>query len=145
MTQYENKHQSRDMAMYKKNMNTKIKENKMTILQYVSSNNIQEFCCKTTTELILVHTHKSRAGKEAKISELFCRENFCRLYDWNKYKSFDSFADKEIVKIEKYFTGAPIFYVNFTDFDWRKEIEDIFKDDKRNYNYYIDLERPRIR
>jgi hypothetical protein len=117
----------------------------MKVLQYVSSNNIQEFYCKTTTELVLVHTHKSRTGKEAKISELFGRENSCRLNDWNKYKSFDSFANKEIVKIEKDFTGAPIFYVNFTDFDWRKEIENIFKEDKRDYNYYIDLERPRTR
>lgn len=117
----------------------------MKVLQYVSSNNIQEFYCKTTTEVVLVHTHKSRTGKETKISELFGRENLCHLNDWNIYKSFDSFADKEIVKIEKYFTGAPIFYVNFTDFDWRKEIENIFKEDKRDYNYYIDLERTRTR
>jgi hypothetical protein len=116
----------------------------MKVLQYVSSNNIQEFYCRTTTEIVLVHTHKSRAGKETKISEVFCRGNFCCLNDWNKYKSFDSFADKEIVKIEKYFTGTPIFYVNFTDSDWRKEIENIFEEDKRDYNYYIDLERPRI-
>ena len=117
----------------------------MKVLQYVSSNNIQEFYCKTTTELVLVYTHKSRKGKETKISELFWRENFCHLNDWNNYKSFDSFADKEIVKIEKYFTGVPIFYVNFTDFDWQKEIEYIFKEDKRDYNYYIDLERPLTR
>lgn len=117
----------------------------MKVLQYVSSNNIQEFYCKTTTELVLVHTHKSRKGKQTKISELFGRENLCYLNDWNKYKSFDSFADKEIVKIEKDFTGMPIFYVNFTDFDWRKEIKDIFRENKRDYNYYIDLERTRTR
>lgn len=111
----------------------------MTVLQYVSSNNIQEFYCKTTTKLILVHTHKSRTGKEAKISELFWRENLCRLNNWNEYKSFNSFADKEIVKIEKDFKGTPIFYVNFTDLDWQKEIKNIFKEDKRDYNYYIDL------
>ena len=117
----------------------------MTVLQYVSSNNIQEFYCKTTTELVLVHTHKSRTGIETKVSELFGRENFCQLNDWNKYKSFNSFADKEIVKIGKYFTGKPIFYVHFTNFDWQKEIKDIFKEDKRDYNYYIDLERTRTR
>ena len=117
----------------------------MTVLQYVSSNNIQEFYCQTTTELVLVHTHKSRTGKETKISERFMRVNSCHLNDWNKYKSFESFADKEIVKIEKYFTGVPIFYVNFTDFDWRKEIENIFKEDKRDYNYYIDFERTHTR
>ena len=110
----------------------------MTVLEYVSSNNIQEFYCKTTTKLVLVHTHKSRTGKETKISELFGRENLCYLNNWNKYKSFNSFADKEIVKIEKYFTGAPVFYVNFIDLDWQKEIENIFKEDKRDYNYYID-------
>ena len=121
----------------------------MKVFQYVSSNNIQEFYCKTTTEVVLVHTHKSRTGKETKISKPFWRENFCYLNNWNKYKSkdftFDSFADKEIVKIEKDFTGMPIFYVNFTDFGWRKEIEDIFREDKRNYNYYIDSERTRTR
>ena len=117
----------------------------MTVLQYVSSNNIQEFYCKTTTELVLVHTHKSRSGKETKVTELFGRENFCQLNDWNKYKSFNSFADKEIVKIGQYFTGAPIFYVNFNDLDWQKEIRNIFKEDKRDYNYYIDLERTRTR
>jgi hypothetical protein len=117
----------------------------MKVLQYVSSNNTQEFYCKTTTELVLVHTHKSRKGKETKISKLFGRENYYHLNDCNTYKSFNSFADKEIVKIEKDFTGMPIFYVNFTDFDWRKEIEDIFREDKRNYNYYIDLERTRTR
>ena len=117
----------------------------MTVLQYVSSNNIKEFYFKTTTELVLVHTHKSRSGKETKVSELFRRENFCRLNDWNKYKSFNSFADKEIVNIKKYFTGAPIFYVNFNDLDWQKEIKDIFKEGKRDYNYYIDLERTRTR
>lgn len=117
----------------------------MTVLQYVSSNNIQEFYCKTTTELVLAHTHKSRTGKETKVSELFGRENFCRLNDWDKYKSFSSFADKEIVKIEKYFTGAPIFYVNFKNCDWQKEVKDIFKEDKRDYNYYIDLEKTRSR
>ena len=47
----------------------------MTVLQYVSSDNIQDFYCKTTTELVLVHTHKSRKAKETKISELFGREN----------------------------------------------------------------------
>ena len=117
----------------------------MTVLQYVSSNNIKEFYCKTTTELVLVHTHKNRKGIETKVSQLFRRENLCRLNDWNKYKSFNSFADKEIVKIGKYFTGEPIFYVNFSDSDWKKEIGDIFKEDKRDYNYYIDLERTRTR
>ena len=117
----------------------------MTVLQYVSSNNIQEFYCKTTTELVLVHTHKSRTGKETKVSKVFGRENLCWLDNWNNYKSFNSFADKEIVKIGKYFTGEPIFYVHFTDVDWRKEIKDIFKEDKRDYNYYIDLERTRTR
>lgn len=117
----------------------------MTVLQYVSSNNIQEFYCKTTTEIILVHTHKSRAGKETKISQLFWRENSCRLNNWNKYKSFDSFANKEIVKITKDFRNIPIFYVNFNDFDWQKEIKNIFEEDKRDYNYYIDLERTSTR
>ena len=117
----------------------------MTVLQHVSLNNIQEFYCKSTTELILVHTHKNRTGKETKISELFGRENLCRLDNWNKYKSFSSFANKEIVKIDKDFRNIPIFYVNFKYGDWQEEIKNIFTEDKRNYNYYIDLERTRTR
>lgn len=113
----------------------------MTVLTYVFQNEIQKFYCKTTTEVILVHTHRSRTNRETKISELFRRENLCWLKDWNKYKSFYSFADKEIVKFEKYFDGTPIFYVKFTDADWQKEIKEIFTEDKRDFNYYIDLER----
>ena len=65
----------------------------MTILQYVLLNNIQDFYCKTTTELVLIHTHKSRTGIETKVSELFGRENFCQLNDWDKYKSFNIFSE----------------------------------------------------
>lgn len=117
----------------------------MTVLQYVTSNNIQEFYCRTTTELILVHTHKSRTGKETKVSQLFGRENRCQLANWNEYVSFNSFADKEIVKISKDFRNIPIFYVNFRDGDWQKEIKHIFTETKRDYDYYIDLERTRTR
>lgn len=117
----------------------------MTVLHYVTLNSIQEFYCKTTTEITLVHTHKSRTNKETKISELFWRENLCLLKDWNKHKSFDSFADKEIVRIAKGFNNMPIFYVDFKDGDWQKEINSIFIEDKRDYNYYIDLEKTRTR
>ena len=112
----------------------------MTVLQYVSSNNIKEFYCITSTKIILAHTHRSRNGKETKISKLFGRENLCKINDWNKYKSFDSFANKEIVKIEKDYKNTPIIYVKFTDTDWQKEIKNIFAEDKWDFNYYIDLE-----
>lgn len=81
----------------------------MTVLDYVSQNDIQKFYCKTITKIVLVHTHRSRSGIETEISELFGRENLGKLKDWNKYKSFYSFADKEIVKIEKDFMGTPLF------------------------------------
>ena len=100
-------------------------EIKMTVLDYVLQNEIQEFYCKTSTEIILIHTHRSRTNKETKISEVFGRENLCRLKDWNKYKSFHSFANKEIVKIDKDFRGMLIFYVRFSNTDWQKEIKDI--------------------
>lgn len=109
----------------------------MTVLDYVSQNDIQEFYCKTITKIVLVHTHRSRFGIETKVSELFWRKNLCQLKDWNKYKSFYSFADKEIVKIEKDFRGMPIFYVKFSNIDWQKEIKEIFTEDKRNFNYHI--------
>ena len=116
----------------------------MTVLDYVIQNEIQEFYCKTITKIKLIHTHKSRTGKESKISQVFGRKNLCHLKDWNKYKSFYSFADKEIVKIEKDFRGMPIFYVSFNDTDWQKEIKDIFTESKKDFNYYIGLERTRI-
>ena len=116
----------------------------MRVLDYVSQNEIQEFYCKTSTEIILTHTHKSRTNKETKISEIFGRENLCWLKDWNKYKSFHSFANKEIVKIEKNFRGIPIFYVKFSNTDWQKEIKGIFTESKKDFNYYIDLERTRV-
>lgn len=126
----------------------KIKESKgeikMTVLDYVLQNEIQEFYCKTTTEVILIHTHRSRTNKETKISEVFGRENLCRLKDWNEYKSFHSFANKEIVKIDKDFRGMPIFYVKFSNTDWQKEIKKIFTESKKNFNYYIDSERTRM-
>ena len=100
----------------------------MTVLDYVMQNEIQEFYCKTITEIILVHTHKSRAGRETKV-----------------YVSFKSFADKEIVKIEKDFRNIPIFYVKFNDTDWQKEIKNIFIEDKRDFSYYIKSERPLTR
>ncbi len=112
----------------------------MTVLNYVVQNEIQEFYCKTVTKIVLVHTHKSRTNKETKISKIFGRENRCYLKDWNKYKSFYSFADKEIGKIEKNFNGMPIFYVNFSESDWKKEIKEIFTEDKRDFNYYIESE-----
>ena len=55
----------------------------------------------------------------------------------NKYKSFYSFADKEIVKIKKDFMDIPIFYVNFNNAEWQKEIKSIFTENKRNFNYHI--------
>lgn len=109
----------------------------MTVLDYVSQNDIQKFYCKTITRIVLAHTHRSRTGRETEISESFGRINFCHLKDWNKYKSFYSFADKEIVKIEKDFMGTPIFYVNFNNTEWQKEIKSIFTENKRNFNYYI--------
>lgn len=117
----------------------------MKVLDYVIQNEIQHFYCKTATEIILIHTHKSRAGNQTKISEVFGRENLCHLENWNEYYSFKSFADKEIVKIENHFTSTPIFYVNFTNTDWQKEIKNLFKENKRDYNYYIDLIRRRTR
>lgn len=117
----------------------------MTVLDYVMQNEIQEFYCKTITEIILVHTHKSRAGRETKVSESFRRLNLCYLKDWNSYVSFKSFADKEIVKIEKDFRNIPIFYVKFNDTDWQKEIKNIFVENKRDFSYYIKSERPLIR
>ena len=113
----------------------------MTVLDYVVQNEIQEFYCKTISKIKLVHTHRSRTGKETKESRLFGRENLCYLKDWNKYKSFYSFADKEIVKIEKDFRGIPILYVRFSNTDWQKEIEEIFTENKRDFNYYIDSEK----
>ena len=93
----------------------KIKESKgeikMTVLDYVLQNEIQEFYCKTTTKVILIHTHRSRTNKETKISEVFGRENLCRLKDWNKYKSFRSFANKEIVSILCFQYSASLFVV----------------------------------
>lgn len=112
---------------------------KMKVLDYVSQNDIQKFYCKTTTNIILVHTHRSRTGRETEISELFGRKNLCQLKDWNKYKSFYSFADKEIVKIEN-FMDIPIFYVDFNNAEWQKEIKSIFIENKRNFNYHIALE-----
>lgn len=109
----------------------------MTVLDYVFQNDIQKFYCKTITKIVLVHTHKSRTGRETEISELFGRENLCQLKDWNKYKSFYSFADKEIVKIKKDFMDIPIFYVNFNNAEWQKEIKSIFTENKRNFNYHI--------
>ena len=109
----------------------------MTVLDYVSQNDIQKFYCKTITKIVLVHTHRSRSGIETEISQLFGRENLCKLKDWNKYKSFYSFADKEIVKIGKDFMGTPLFYVNFNNTDWQKEIKAIFTEDKRDFNYHI--------
>ena len=117
----------------------------MTVLDYAFQNDIQEFYCKTTTKVILVHTHKSRTGNETKISEKFGRKNLCHLKDWDKYKSFYSFADKEIVKIETNFRGIPIFYVAFSNVDWQKEIKEIFVEDKRDFDYYIDLEYSSVR
>lgn len=117
----------------------------MTVLDYVKQNEIQEFYCKTITEIILVHTHKSRSGRETKVSESFRRLNLCHLKDWNSYASFKSFADKEIVKIEKDFRNIPIFYVKFNDTDWQKEIKNIFIEDKRDFSYYIKSERPLTR
>lgn len=113
--------------------------NKMKVLDYVSQNDIQKFYCKTITNIILVHTHRSRTGRETEISELFGRKNLCQLKDWNKYKSFYSFADKEIVKIEN-FMDIPIFYVDFNNIEWQKEIKSIFTENKRNFNYHIALE-----
>ena len=113
--------------------------NKMKVLDYVSQNDIQKFYCKTTTNIILIHTHRSRTDRETEISELFWRENLCQLKDWNKYKSFYSFADKEIVKIEN-FMDIPIFYVDFNNTEWQKEIKSIFTENKRNFNYHIALE-----
>ena len=37
----------------------------------------------------------------------------------------------------------PIIYVKFTDTDWQEEIKNIFTEDKRDFNYYIDLEMSR--
>lgn len=115
----------------------------MTVLEYVFQNEIQDFYCITSTKIVLTHTHRSRKGKETKISNLFGRENLCHLKDWNKYKSFDSFANKEIEKIEKDYRNMPIIYVKFTDTDWQEEIKNIFTEDKRDFNYYIDLEMSR--
>lgn len=117
----------------------------MTVLDYVLKNEIQEFYCKTITEIILVHTHKSRTGVETKVSEPFRRLNLCHLKDWNSYGSFKSFADKEIVKFEKDFRNIPIFYVRFSETDWQKEIKNIFTENKRNFNYYIESEYTIIR
>ena len=109
----------------------------MTVLDYVSQNDIQKFYCKTINRIVLAHTHRSRTNRETEISESFGRINLCHLEDWNKYKSFYSFADKEIVKIEKDFEGTPIFYVYFNSTEWQKEIKAIFTEDKRNFNYHI--------
>ena len=112
----------------------------MTVLEYVSQNEIQDFYCITSTKIVLIHTHRSRKGKETKISELFGRRNLCHLKDWNKYQSFNSFANKEIEKIEKDYRNIPIIYVKFTNSDWQEEIKNIFTENKRNFNYYIDSE-----
>ena len=109
----------------------------MKVLDYVSQNDIQKFYCHTITKVILVHTHRSRTGKETEVNELFWRKNLCQLKDWNKYKSFYSFADKEIVAIGKDFMGTPIFYVNFNNVEWQKEIKSIFTENKRDFNYHI--------
>ena len=115
----------------------------MTVLEYVFQNEIQDFYCITSDKIIITHTHRSINDKETKISKLFGRENLCHLKDWNKYKSFDSFANKEIVKIEKDYKNMPIIYVKFTNTDWQEEIKNIFIEDKRDFNYYIDLEMSR--
>lgn len=109
----------------------------MKVLDYVSQNDIQKFYCQTITKVILVHTHRSRTGKETEVSELFWRKNLCQLKDWNTYKSFFSFADKEIVAIGKDFMGTPVFYVNFNNIEWQKEIKSIFTENKRDFNYHI--------
>ena len=34
----------------------------------------------------------------------------------------------------------PIFYVDFNNAEWQKEIKSIFTENKRNFNYHIALE-----
>lgn len=115
----------------------------MTVLEYVTLSNINEFYCETDTTIVLTHTHKTRKKKEIKVSENFYRTNLCYLENWEEYQCFYNFANKEIVRIGTRYDGIPVFYVRFHDEDWKKEIERIFHDDKRDYNYYIDLETTR--
>lgn len=116
----------------------------MTVLEYVMKYNLKEFYCATKNYIILAHEHRSRRGNITTITQSFERLNLCTLEGWERYGSFNSFANKEVFKIENVETGGrPTLIVSFSKEDWEREIKEIFCEDKRDFNYRIIEERIR--
>ena len=110
----------------------------MTVLEFVNLNKGEDIFCETDERITLCHVHKSRKGNLALVKEFFKRCNSMPQVNWEKYASYETFANKEIVKQSICpITKRIYLYVHFSQADWTKEIANIFKDNKRDFNYFF--------
>ena len=110
----------------------------MTVLEFVNLNKGKDIFCETDEAIILCHIHKSRKNNLFLVKESFSRCNSIPTENWERYKSYETFANKEIVK--QYispFTKRIYLYVHFSQADWTKEIANIFEEDEENFDYFI--------
>lgn len=88
----------------------------MTVKEYVTSNNIKEFCCVSDHTVCLVYGKKQKPTTHHPI-------NFCRLVVWEQYASYKRFGDREVVKVDG--SVEPIIYTKWTLDELLKEYKEL--------------------